>query len=346
MTEPQGIQMTIFDLDIWSGRMSPEPLAPMVEKISDASLKKQPKWQTGMPVFLNLRGGGGRKPDVSWETDGQSLGEYMMLNFGECRNVEKGYVLSLISTGTQPERYSLNCGEKPLNPIPTKLSDILETNPDPKYNLSPKACQGILRRAEKRGKELPKLLQETLERQSAFKNVPENLGGARESSFRQSEQEPCQHSITNQSCQGINGDVAGTLDSNYYKGCGERQGTEREVVCYGISSNDSNAMKSPNPHSGIYEADTTRTLDNNGGNPACNQGGMIVLEGNGTRESHKGNGYAESDTMFTLNTVEQHAVCWDGSQTSPTLTARNSGGAQRMPDKGNFTAILYSKRPD
>lgn len=37
-------------------------------------------------------------------------------------------------------------------------------------------------------------------------------------------------------------------------------------------------MKSQNPNSGIYKADTTRTLDNNGGNPACNQGGMIVLE--------------------------------------------------------------------
>ena len=30
--------------------------------------------------------------------------------------------------------------------------------------------------------------------------------------------------------QGINGDVAGTLDSSYYKGCGMRQGVEREVV--------------------------------------------------------------------------------------------------------------------
>lgn len=28
-------------------------------------------------------------------------------------------------------------------------------------------------------------------------------------------------------------DIAGTLDSNYYKGCGERQGVEREVVCIG-----------------------------------------------------------------------------------------------------------------
>jgi len=38
------------------------------------------------------------------------------------------------------------------------LSDILEASPDPKYSLSPKACSGILRRAEKRGKELPEAL--------------------------------------------------------------------------------------------------------------------------------------------------------------------------------------------
>lgn len=49
------------------------------------------------------------------------------------------------------------------------------------------------------------------------------------------------------------------------------------VVCYGISPYDSNAMKSNNPNSGIYEADTSRTLDLNGGNPACNQGGMLVV---------------------------------------------------------------------
>lgn len=34
----------------------------------------------------------------------------------------------------------------------------------------------------------------------------------------------------------------------------------------------------------------------------------LILEGNGSRESHKGNGYAESDTMYTLNTVERHGV--------------------------------------
>lgn len=42
------------------------------------------------------------------------------------------------------------------------LSDILEANPDPKYYLSPKACSGILRRAERRGKTLPEALEEAL----------------------------------------------------------------------------------------------------------------------------------------------------------------------------------------
>lgn len=31
---------------------------------------------------------------------------------------------------------------------------------------------------------------------------------------------------------------------------------------------------------------------------------------------------------------------WDGSQIAPTLTARNAGGGQRMPDKENFTCVL------
>ena len=44
----------------------------------------------------------------------------------------------------------------------TKLSDILETAPSQKYCLSPEACKGILRRAEKRGKTLPPALQNAL----------------------------------------------------------------------------------------------------------------------------------------------------------------------------------------
>ena len=79
---------------------------------------------------------------------------------------------------------------------------------------------------------------------------------------------------------------------------------------YGICAKDSNAMKSSNPNSGFYEATTSRCLDGNGGNPSCNQGGMAVIEGNGTRLSHKGNGYKESDVMYTLNATEQHGVAY------------------------------------
>lgn len=49
-------------------------------------------------------------------------------------------------------------------------------------------------------------------------------------------------------------------------------------ICYGICGYNSNSMMSDNPHSGIYIAKTSRTLDLNGGSPACNQGGVLILE--------------------------------------------------------------------
>ena len=63
------------------------------------------------------------------------------------------------------------------------------------------------------------------------------------------------------------------------------KGSVGDAVCYGISAYGSNAMKSDNPHSGIYEADTSRTLDLNGGNPACNQGGIAVVFENHSQDT-------------------------------------------------------------
>ena len=122
-------------------------------------------------------------------------------------------------------------------------------------------------------------------------------GGAKESSYNATESEPCQHLTTNQYCK-----------------------------VYGISPYDSNAMKSANPHSGIYEANTSRTLDLNGGSPACNQGGMVVLEGNGSRPSHQGDGYKESEVSYTLNSTEQHAVCYESIEggAEPTVASKAS----------------------
>ena len=113
---------------------------------------------------------------------------------------------------------------------------------------------------------------------------------------------------------------------------------------FGICSKDSNAMKSDNPRSGIYETETARTLDGNGGNPSCNQGGIavvaftqnqrdevrdlgdrsamvcanagtkqqtFVLQGSMIGRSEKngpqGSGVNE-DVCFTLDTADRHAV--------------------------------------
>ena len=36
----------------------------------------------------------------------------------------------------------------------------------------------------------------------------------------------------------------------------------------------------------------------------------VAIEGNGARPSHKGDGYKETDKMFTVNTTEVHAVAY------------------------------------
>lgn len=85
---------------------------------------------------------------------------------------------------------------------------------------------------------------------------------------------------------------------------------------YGICSKDSNAMKSDNPNSGVYEADTSRTIDRGGGNPTCNQGGIAIVEsyalqgsmiGREDKNGPQGDG-VNKDVSFTLNTVDRHAV--------------------------------------
>ena len=77
----------------------------------------------------------GLQADASWETTGVLLGEYSMHSFGE----------------------------SPKEGVESHLSQILEVNPHQKYCLSAKACQGILTRASRRGKQLPEMLRIALE---------------------------------------------------------------------------------------------------------------------------------------------------------------------------------------
>ena len=81
---------------------------------------------------------------------------------------------------------------------------------------------------------------------------------------------------------------------------------------YGICSYASNAMKSGNPRSGIYEADTSRTLDLNGGNPACNQGGIAVVQ-------------QAFDMTHACDVIRE---C---GETVPSLQARMGAGGNQVP---------------
>ena len=69
-------------------------------------------------------------------------------------------------------------------------------------------------------------------------------------------------------------DVANTLNTFDLS---ESRCNELAVKAYGICSKASHSMLSDNPHSGFYEAKTSRTLDQNGGRPDCSQGGIAVV---------------------------------------------------------------------
>ena len=121
-----------------------------------------------------------------------------------------------------------------------------------------------------------------------------------------------------------------------------------EPKAYSICSKESNAMKSDNPHSGIYEAETSRTIDGNGGNPGCNQGGIAVVEsyaiqgsmiGRHDKNGPQGDGINE-DVSFTLNTVDRHAV-YAMTTGSFTQVAEDKAPTVLARDYKDPTAVCY-----
>lgn len=141
MTEQTEGQVTWSDLGLWSGEMCPELSAATKEKTSRQSSKRSSASQSRKPpILMCLKKAGqlGVATTMNWEDDGAWLGECMMRNTGECPNAA----------------------------VVSRLSQILEVTPQEKYSLSAKACQGILRRAERRGKDLPEMLKTVLLMQS------------------------------------------------------------------------------------------------------------------------------------------------------------------------------------
>ena len=110
-------------------------------------------------------------------------------------------------------------------------------------------------------------------------------------------------------------------DKSATLGCNNDQTLfQPEIKAFGVCSKSSHAMLSDNPHSGFYEAKTSRTLDQSGGNAvSSNQGGICVVApdpayalqgsmiGRADKNGPQGDGVNE-EVSFTLNTIDHHAV--------------------------------------
>ena len=72
-------------------------------------------------------------------------------------------------------------------------------------------------------------------------------------------------------------EVCPTVVRHYGTGGNNQPLVMKDARLFCISSFQSNAMLSDNPKAGIYAADSVRTLDRSGGNPACCQGGTAVV---------------------------------------------------------------------
>ena len=169
MNEVMDGQESLFGPDIPSTKMSPEHSPQTKEKTGGASSKRSAASKIRLPMSLDLRTVNGKRAEASWVTGILSHGRLRTLNSGELRRDADGLLWLPITADTQQPTFflTLNIGERPRTPNPTKLSQILERNPDPKYSLSARACPGILNRAARRGKELPPQLRLALEAQAA-----------------------------------------------------------------------------------------------------------------------------------------------------------------------------------
>ena len=112
------------------GRTSPGRSARTKGATSTESSKNSVKSATPTLMFLDRRTVDGARLDSTWEIITPSLGD-----------------------SSTP-----NIGESPKDASVSSLSSILEDNVPEKYFLSVKACEGILRRSDERGKPLAELL--------------------------------------------------------------------------------------------------------------------------------------------------------------------------------------------
>lgn len=163
MTDQVEGQMSIYDLDGWSGKMSqehfhrPEKESQKAPTSKPSSRKSSGSSDRTLPKFLYLTTGSGTNRAAYSESVPTgfrfpSVGDFTMRSFGE-----------------QPSTLMAECGFPglPNGVSESHLSQILQ-DAEPRYYLSHKACLGILNRAKRKGRELPEMLKQALEKQAGL----------------------------------------------------------------------------------------------------------------------------------------------------------------------------------
>lgn len=335
--------------DTSSGKMFPEHSRQTRARTSGRSLPKSAKSKKNVCLYLNLQNG--KMQDASWEKASVSHGDSSMLSIGVFPREDNVSTLSQILMEGVPEKYYLS---------PRACQGILQQG----FKSWQDSANGITESIRKTGGYSVDGYNSTMDDVAAtlgincgmstgrngvmveknaflFENHSQDTRYRGPLSVAQTVSSTYGTGGNNQpfvvqtpktlkirsGCEGggkgalIQEDLSATLGTN-------NDQTLFQPRAFGVCAKNSNSMKSDNPDSGFYEADTARTLDASGGNPTCNQGGIAVIEGNGSRPSHKGDGYKESEVMYTLNATEHHAVAF--ADVHATLSA-NDGPKGPIP---------------
>jgi hypothetical protein len=285
-------QISIFDLDLQFGKTSPEPSVQTLAKTSGRSLKKRQKSQIKPLQFLNLQKNG-------------------------IKNISDGNISGLLqeplweTVGALPGvSWMLNSGESPSVAAESSLSQILEDNPHPKYYLSAKACQGILRRAEKRGKELPPMLKEALIRQASCMSLIQTTAES------QALVKSPQQSAVDSGRGGNNTPLVQCIEPGALsRGQGERI-WDKAPTLRAVMGDNHPCVIGVDVYNFTETGDTAATLNASSGNSPTHSGPSVMqntycIQGNCIDRADtagcNGKGWTE-DVCYTLNTINRPAI--------------------------------------
>ena len=204
-------QLSIYDLDLWCGRMFPEP-SPAGHpkgKTSGSSSRRSSELKSVVFQSLDLTPGAGNLLGESyWELISPWRGDALTLNTGVSPREEKE----------------------------SSLSQILQDDPPDKYYLTRKACLGILRRAFERGKELPRKLNQALEIQSGVAPPADSV-------HNQQPPHTDQKDGSIEGFDGYNGDLTGAVAATLGVNCGMSTGRNGLIQPIAFAANQRDEVR-------------------------------------------------------------------------------------------------------